>query len=319
MSEHLNLDIIKKSIDEIYKRTLDDFWDNEEKDLNNNSEFLRLLYYNIISNCLGYQYSLLKNDLYTRIIDNQKLKNIEGNELFNHFYKHQFTHCYIAFIDEYFEIQEAKEILNRTHYNKKEFYLKAQSDVIEEAIDLFHFILQFGVIISEILCVKRVLKYNENDIPFNTNNLDNFLKSDLIVKYIQTTLNLLASSISSNYGYINENNNENILYKARNLIRKINWKDWKTYKQDHYNDEILSLIKHDILEIFNIFISNTFIGCVDNIIKSNKIDKDNNNLFWNKFLNSDSKELNKVQILLLIYGIYMAKNYVNIERQKNGY
>lgn len=315
MSEPLNIDIIKKSIKEIYDKTLKDLNIKEitEKD---KKEFTKTLYFNIINSCLGYQYKLLKDNLYDRVILNQKMKDISGVELFNHFYKHQFTHCYIAFIDEYYEVDEAKFLLSKKT-NKDAF--KEQSDIIEEAIDLFHFILQFGVMITELKCVKKMI--DSKDIEnFNVENLNSILKNENLVKFVETSLNLLASNISGVYNNERINSSGDILYKARNMIRKINWKDWKSYKEDHYNYDTISIIKEDILGIFDNFIKCFFDDCIKNVeYYCFNRDVTDPVSFWNEIFDTNIIKLSEVDKLLLIYGIYIAKNYVNIERQRNGY
>lgn len=318
MANELNIDIIKKSIKEIYKKTLKDCkYEKTTPDLINDDEFILQLFFNVINSCMRYQYALLKDNLYSRAIENQKLKNIEGIELFNHYYKHQFTHCYTAFIDEYFETDDAKDFLIKSFYNDGVPF-KIQSDVIEEAIDLFHFILQFGVMIIELDCVKKLLKNNDVDISFNVENLDKYLKNEKLVEYMKSSIDLFSSNIASRFNNIYlTNSKRNILYEARNLIRKINYKDWKTYKNDHYDDVNISLIKHNITDIFLIFFNGFIKDCVNEIIKAKN---NKTTFFWNNIFDvEDNKNLNIIEILLLVYGIYIAKNYVNIERQKNGY
>lgn len=279
--------------------------------------------------------SLLTNDIYTKkhndFFNFKKMLNnifeLQYNLIFTHYnentvkkvyagkidayYQHQYLHNNTAIYDEIFEFHDAIESLFSDTNNDKKY--KQFLLTIEELIDVLHFAVEYSCLFAE---HKRVYM-NISKFPDCIYNDTEFKKSvlDDISNSIDTHL------LDDNFYYNIDNNKYTLtlLIKVRNIIRDIAFKDWKKYDNNYYSDKKMTdLFILSLQLICSIYIiSNSILKICPELATEYLIEVFGNNNFTEKFV-KDNTLYNKFYTVYnsyFVYGCYVAKNWVNMQRQ----
>lgn len=208
----------------------------------------------IISRCLEQQYKIMRTKYNQNMINKRHFdKNLSGYALIDALYQHIFSHNYIAYNDELFEVWDAlKERNTSTEYHTNpEKKLLIDGLVIEEVIDVFHFLLEYIILLEEFSCIMLMndvdvinvlhldsiyVDCNNSLIYNNTTEMLNKESAHLASEIIETDNRIKAndsSLIPSNFTeFVNTN---------RQFIRNTNFKDWKEYDiKAYYNHAQIS-------------------------------------------------------------------------------
>lgn len=325
----LNKDKIKKKISNNVK-----LYDNTS---------LRTQLDELMKECLITQYYLLshhlaKNSLNKRNYDDK----LYGDDLLFNYYTHQYKHNNIALNDECLEIISANEkyiefLSNKELKNtltKKEYQDKLNNKIfliLEEIIDVLHFILQYNILLEEHMHLslldddirkditqKSLLKYITNNTKYN-----DILIKTLEVEAAHINTYILNEMYEKKYEDVGVNDffNDkifNIFRLNQEFIRLTAFKDWKNYEKTYYNPtkftELFNINRNmyiNIIELLTAFISKDYvIDKINELIDFEHYTKDIN-INYEKY----PKEYNISLIMILVNAIYMSKNEENVRRQ----
>lgn len=279
----------------------------------------------VFSETLEAQYKMMRdylnrNSLYKRFFSD----DLENRELLNAYYSHMYMHNHIAFEDEVFEAIDAINGLNHVDESPEKFKLRKLL-VLEELIDIYHFLLEYTCILKEhVLMHVECAKFNETARDFTVDDLEKFLTIDdsfglehyedrqyNVYDFIRLEGRHIASDVFS-YKFSKSTPVSllglhcvpswlNMLYLNREFVRNCNFKDWKNYPENFYNaikfaelTNITRKMYYLFMQIFSYY-----------------------NHYANVLYDDEPKftSYNYVDSLQLIYGIYMAKRSENIRRQ----
>jgi hypothetical protein len=288
----------------------------------------------VLSETILAQYDMMrahlnKNSIRKRFFS-EDLKNMD---LINAYYGHMYSHNHIAFEDEVFETYDAYKSLAKLIQDpvKNEEKIKLKKIlVLEELIDIYHFLIEYTCIMKEHLHMifeyetrKRqgydltlddMTKFLTTDYNFGSEILDNnevynifysldmegrHIASDIFSRDFDTVFNVELDRTNITEALMT------LLYYNREFVRITNFKDWKNYPESYYNlikfaelNTILRKLYKIYFEIFSWF-----------------------NLFASELIRDmnfkHSNEVSFVDTLKIIYTIYMAKRTENIRRQQN--
>jgi hypothetical protein len=221
------------------------------------------------------------------------------------FYQHQYLHNNAAVFDEYFELVDAYEKFNS---NIKDRY-KSMLLVFEESIDILHFATEYCLLFLEhsVLCDDTRQTTFPTDI-FNNNDFKELVisESDKMIEHWQ-------------FNNINLAKEEDIpfLRMIRNIIRNTAWKDWRKYAQNYYTtalfdqlfDKSFKLVYGCYEEIYKFAGANKdlFLTYLKEVFPSYDFDDVSKDYDYNIFINTFS--------MYFMYGCYVSKNWVNMQRQ----
>lgn len=256
----------------------------------------------VLSECLVAQYKMKRNYLNKNMLRKRLYKeDCTAEELKDSIYQHIYMHNHIGMEDEIYETKDAIEYFFK--------YQNADLLIVEEFIDVFHFIMDYTISLEE--------HYYFTLIPdelFTTTNLVNLYTGDNDYgKFISRMIQVEGFHISS---YIFNMCMQDIKYfdtmresttelnsLNREFIRNTNFKDWKKYPKDYFYPTKFSEL-FDINRKMYIALFNGLSNCAETVQKL----LDNKHTF---------KGDNLGDILLMMFGIYMAKREENIRRQLN--
>lgn len=260
--------------------------------------------------------------------------------IMNRFYQHQYLHNNAAIFDEYFELRDARNKYNKKINDIGDTY-KNVLLIFEEAIDVMHFALEYGCLFAEQQLLINDERYL-SDFPNCIYNNENF-KTAVLSK-----LQALVDDIDVD-GYYAYNADtsfdimlDDILVLTRDILRLVAFKDWKKYTKDFYTAErfknLYTKVFILISKIFNIINIQFYDDChtlnkfgngsleyvkslfsdvtviqnnfTDNLILT--VDQDNSPIIsvaedYSNFISSFNK--------YFVYGCYVAKNWINVQRQ----
>ena len=235
----------------------------------------------VMKRCLLQQYDLMRTSMNQNMIDKRHFNpELKGKELIDALYQHIFSHNFIAYNDELFEVYEALEKRVNLRNKYHDFLAKPKENlaaeipegfvrdfilveglVIEEIIDVFHFLLEYIILLEElnqIMLLDSIDDLTVNDLHryyVDCHNGNIFYKS--VVEMLDGEASHLASDIFDlftdwveskhfdneyYYGYDIDNNDFIKYVKCnRDFVRNTNFKDWKQYDvKSFYNQAQLT-------------------------------------------------------------------------------
>lgn len=282
----------------------------------------------VIANNLSKQYEMMWKNLNKNTLKNFHQTMLHGDELISAYYKHAFSHNYIALMDEIYEVLDAKikhdnyiagETTDKETFNKrgalidKEMFNKRRALILEELIDVYHFILEFSAISTEIGLVSLYSKQSElftydKLTDLLTNNVsfyeDVHKLCELRGNHIQAELELKLYDFDYLSTDVDDYMHE-LSRLARNFIRECNFKDWKVYDKEFY-----TTFKQTELNLLSRLLYYPFIKAFGSYIYEAY------DIFELKDCYKNTEDINK-NIFRLINAIYLSKRKENIRRQNN--
>lgn len=321
----------------------------------------------IMSQCCFNQFQWVRDNLTRKYISDRHYdEGFNGYQLVNNFFSYMYSHNYIATMDEIYEAIDAQnkyikrfnELTVETKKglsngvaieNARKRLDLAGKLIIEELIDVFHFLLQYTTILHEHQII--MLKLKDDPSVFTKKELESYLtnkKDDMNIEIgehiLRAGLHIDVNDIS--YGifssdwislFVNEdstviedlyiafNDVMNELVKLnRDFIRETNFKGWKEYDVDFYSITRFTNLQNTLLKMYNIllncaiplysYILEDFMS--DSVLKNSKsitndLYIDNITMVTSRYTIYDINTIMKV-----VYAIYMAKRDENIRRQK---
>lgn len=271
-----------------------------------------------VKRIFALQYSLINTYYNRQTIKKVPVRYFEETigrkRALEYFYQHQFIHNNTAVIDEVYEQHDAyKEILSAEDDEKA---YRAFLLFIEESIDVLHFVVEYGCYFAEHICFLRHL--HEDSSIEDLFNLDSFsaeVQDEL--KELLGAIDFEAAGMFGPQRLIENSDDKDIIEGVRNLIRVFPFKDWKVYPEDFFNEEKLTQYFHKSIELAaNVYRSVLSISC-ENIDLFNRYSREVFDLSeTNGFIHEDFDLFNFSLIQHMIYGCYVAKNWVNMQRQE---
>jgi len=262
--------------------------------------------YDVINNNLNNQYDMMRNNLNKNMLNKRYFdKNTKDKTLEDALYQHIYSHNHIALEDEIFETLDAFRKWT-SKYNNKEDLLMAELLLLEEAIDMYHFILEYTCILEEhyllTLLPEGLFNYDSLDYYYTGNNdFSNSVKEMLISESFHINRYIRESKDLNLHDMFNiDLELYSLLELNRNFIRLCNFKDWKKYESNYYSP-------YRFGELFNIN-REMYVKCI-NIISTciNTI---------NYLLNIEL-EYDLDSVFKIINATYLTKREENIRRQLN--
>lgn len=324
--------LVKDSINAV--RDLNQAFSNEEKFALPTQVSLKQLAKNDIYTELSNIYELQYNLIYTfynsktvqKVCHTKKTNAKLGfKKVLEYYYQHQFLHNTAAILDELYEQKDALDDIKQAEEdNNDEKKYRAFLLFLEESIDVMHFAVEYGCLFAEHYALlnqsedtvdERTFKFPE--ILYDNSDFKVFV-TDLIKKWcndINSESEILKSDLGEKMS-ADESIEENIR-QVRTLIRNFAFKDWKVYKDDFYDgDKLVKLFGMSLKIISNlynliVFITNKNHNCWKRYM-SYVFGVDENSPYFN----SSDSDFNKVLISHLAYGCYVAKNWINMQRQQ---
>jgi len=280
----------------------------------------------VFSETLQKQYIMMRENLNLNSIRKRYFSNeLKNRELLNAYYQHMYMHNHIAFEDEIFEASDAIDSLTNNFKRDKIDLNKLL--VLEELIDIYHFLLEYTCLLKEhFLMQVECLRQNENGKDFTVQDLENFLTLDTnfgvevndnkkfnIFNFLDFEGKHIARDIFSRqninefYSYLSTIRPGLFLFELlrlnREYIRNCNFKDWKNYPNDFYDIIKFTNLTNITRKMYYLFMR-TFAYYADFI----------DVLYNNEYVFRSSCY---IDALYVIYGVYMAKRSENIRRQHN--
>lgn len=268
----------------------------------------------VLSECLEAQYEMMRENLNQKMIKKRYFNNdLQGKELLNALYQHIYSHNHIALTDEIFEALDANTIKNEK-YSKGDDTELTELLVAEELIDMFHFILEYTILLEEHYIL--VLEYPENITVdrlsyYYVHKKNSFWRGVLSMLYKESghILHYINENIKTDNEADRAPNSEHssitdylekLLRNNRDFIRLCNFKDWKQYPENYYSPYVFA-------ELFRIN-REMYVNCVSALSFVFN--------FLVKYLNVDL-QYSVENLLKLMYAVYMAKREENIRRQNS--
>lgn len=324
----------------------------EEKLKNNinlykDDDFNKLILDQLIRECLLMQYHLLSDHLAKNSLNKRNYKDdLSGNDLVFSYYTHHYKHNNIALNDECLETITAYEKYMKftediRFFTKEEFENKLDNKlflILEEIIDMFHFILQYNIFLEEHMHLtlldddvknsisqKSLSRYISNDTKYNY-ILNETLKIEAahINTYLLNELNVLNIGVDksklTDEAFINKC--LDIFKINQDFVRTTAFKDWKNYENTYYTPakftelfNINRLMYKNMMELLLIFINKHH----DILVKRIEHLFNVNNYFNEGTTYMTAYKYTEYKLFLIvafINAIYMSKNEENIRRQK---
>jgi len=301
-----------------------------------------------LEDCLQLQYLLMIENLNENGFRRQEYsKDLQGKKLILKYYSHIYMHNYTAINDEFYEVLAALDKYEKSlKSNDPVKFEKAGALIIEELIDVFHFLMEYQIFLEE---HKYFLNYDNVDKLSQISFIYNISTVDYIGPILKRKL--LDSAVNTINRYNNIKNTDedkskgeivftsdplvvidfikDSIYKMLKInqvfIRKTSFKDWKVYNPDtYYNDEKFEELNKIYQEL-----ALEYLNLMKNIAKFDILNLGSLKLLFYDFYVNIQEELgylNKYRtpnpdiscddLLVIIAGIYMDKNKENVRRQK---
>lgn len=297
----------------------------------------------VIKSCLLKQYEMMRKYMNTNMINKRHFsRDLKGKDLIDALYQHIFSHNFIAFEDEVFEVFDAAKKRESVSTNNPikavEDYMLTEALVVEEVIDVFHFLLEY-IILSEELntiildtdidsltvddldrlyvnCdadntfyenVKLMIAFEASHLAadifevLNPCTYDNF--DPEYEKYKKEHVNFDKLYIPIEY----DKNFIDLLKYNREFIRQTNFKDWKQYDIVKYYSTLQRTKLFDITrELTKSFFRLVISQCAEFACVHG---------YWDGLGNE--KPGNIIYTILELGSIYNAKRNENIRRQQS--
>lgn len=258
---------------------------------------------NLLFNCLQMQANLLRKYYNKKVIE-EKLylpKDEPIKKVINYYYKHVYIHNFLALHDELFEINNAFDVVS--NYNKNADLL------IEEIIDVFHFVLQYVVFIKENMVLYETMQNNLTLDGFSKLIIDRENSTEEEKKFfidfndsLKLESKAMETASKTNQYYVHEydTSEHSILFRMikynRDILRHLNWKHWKDYSEDFYD-----ILKFSYMLDLNRKIFNNLYSLLERTVT-------------NKHYTAQ-KDLNNMSVYELFFIFYVSKNIENAMRQ----
>lgn len=270
------------------------------------------------------QYNLIftyynKNTVNKAYFGEIKSTNLSAKKELEYYYQHQYLHNHAAIFDEIFEQKDAVNAL----YNPMLKYDKKYGKYLlflEESIDILHFAVEYGCLFAEHLVLLEDLEYTKKAFPCCIYEDEGF--RDRVSKKIHNLLdmnNIKYSNISKHTSSVIDGEGfvESIFRDCRDIMRTYAFKDWKVYPEDFYNrDKLETLFSKVITLIYRLYnfiykLSDDFGTMFDRYVRE---------VFMNvdfRYIQANKRFRNFISVFYidLIYGCYVAKNWINMQRQ----
>lgn len=258
----------------------------------------------ILSKCLVNQYEmklnyLNKNMLRKRFFD-PKTKPIDVKDSI---YQHIYMHTHIGMEDEIYETEDA---IDKYFKNPN---LNNNLLILEEFIDIFHFIMDTTINLEEHslynLFPENIFEVGKLDELFTGHNSKTMTTRNMLKEEgFHISSDIFCNTCELNIAGANDNSIKILNSLNREFVRRTNFKDWKKYSIDEFFSpakfaELFSINRKMYVALFN-GISQYISGI--------------NELFDYKY---DFRFENIADIVVVIYIIYISKREENIRRQIN--
>ena len=278
----------------------------------------------ILKKIFKLQYSLIFTYYNKNTVKKVYFEKVQNSDLpirkeLEYYYQHQYLHNHAAIFDEIFEQKDAvNSLLNpRLAYHRKygKFLL-----FLEESIDILHFAVEYGCLFAEHLVLLEDPEYAKRAFPCCLYEDEEF--RDKVYEKIYTLIdenkieyNKIFKSVFVDIegeGFV-----ESIFRACRDIMRSYAFKDWKVYPEDFYSaDKLRELFSKVVFLIYRLY---SYIYKITDA-NSTAIDRYISEVFTDvDFTYIQSREnfgkFISIFYLDLIYGCYVAKNWVNMQRQ----
>lgn len=244
-----------------------------------------------------------------------------------YYYQHQFLHNVSATIDEIFEEKDALTKLGEWGTTPGDKAFRAYLLFVEESIDVIHFLGEFGYLFAEqaVMLEDNGKKFSFPDSLYKDSSfkeavlakmkswIDEEENTDPLILYAKYSIDRPEVFTSDSLNIIDQ------VQFVRDLIRKYTFKDWKVYTEDFWTEEKLhDLFTMTIGSLANIFVqiqefSNKNMDCFFGYVKL-LYDLDDEK--YGMFFAPDFIGLWVDFMPYFVYGCYVAKNWVNMQRHK---
>ena len=257
-------------------------------------------------------------------------KELGVKRVAEYYYQHQFLHNTAAVIDEIFEQKDALEELKGWGGAPGEKPYKAFLLYLEESIDVVHFLVEYGCLFAEQYVALHGKEYFGEDYDgdfekffCDKNNghvfkeavekkMDEWIEHAVCREHKDYTESENAP-IEDSEGFLS------LIGEVRMLIRNFAFKDWKAYDENYFDgDKLRDLFVRSsdiIVTIFNMMSYNMVkynIFCGRYVAEVfNLSDAERSNFIKYQYLGMLLNYFSKY----LAYGCYVAKNWVNMQRQ----
>lgn len=320
----------------------------------------------IMSQCCLKQHEWIRDNLMSKFVkDRHYDDDFTGYQLVNNFFGFMYMHNYIATMDEIYEARDAQDkykhnfdivhnmlINGRNHTSEFEEARNrlnlAGKLVIEELIDVFHFLLQYTTLLQQHQLI--MLELGQEHGIFRVTDLEYWLtnKGENLGKFVSEHIERAGRhidlfeityddfSIDKIYDYFDHYDSVYDFYKKfdkvldelielnRNFIRETNFKGWKEYPDNYYSVVKFTNLQHYVLKMYNVLL-NCAIPIYSFILTDfMSIETYNNSKTYRTELFSDDKTYLTIDyeildintIMKTVYAVYLAKRDENIRRQK---
>ena len=320
----------------------------------------------IMSQCCLKQHEWVRDNLLTKYVkDRHYADDYSGYSLVNNFFGFMYMHNYIAIMDEIYEAKDA-QLKYKTNFELVQKEMKKGLDnreaiesakdklnlagklVIEELIDVFHFLLQYTTLLQQHQLV--TLELNQEHSVFRVEDLEYWLtnKGDNLGKFVSehieragkhidlTDIQYDNYSINSIYNYFSLNDGiydffnkfddvlDDLIELNRNFIRETNFKGWKEYPDNFYSVVKFTNLQNYVLKMYNVLLN-----CAIPIYSFVLADfmpietfQNSKSFFADIYVDDVTAITTKYEIydintiMKVVYAIYLAKRDENIRRQQ---
>lgn len=242
------------------------------------------------------------------------------------YYQHQYLHNHAAVFDEVFEQSDALTSLRDplSMYEKKDQYYLL---FLEESIDILHFLVEYGCLFAEHAILLEEANKTDYQSKFNFPSClyqDDSFRDRVLEKiemFIEIALNDNKGNLNFSFDQLSQMVNSDcpssMLTYCRKILRSVAFKDWKEYPEDFYTEDKFADLFKMLIGAILLLYKNIY-----QVSEASKIQLDQ--YITKLYSGSNTTVLNDwkhfdlflgIYYPYLIYGCYVAKNWINMQRQ----